>query len=362
MTTTDASEATHHLLEESSPVHLVLEDLAIRYRVGGAALHAVDGVGFELTPGDSLGLVGESGCGKTTVLKAILRLLPTNATAEGRILLDSEDVLTMSSSRLRAIRWTKLSLITQSAINSLDPVYRIGDQIVESITAHVDVDTRTARERAAELLQMVGIPADRINDYPHQLSGGMRQRVVIAMALSLNAGLLLADEPTTALDSITQDQVLSAIQALQRQHHRSMILVTHDMAVVAETCDRLVVMYAGRVMESGPTTAVLMNPFHPYTMGLRNAFPIMQDQGRDLISIPGNVPGLLDPPPGCRFASRCPFRTEKCVTVDPPLIEVGPDHRSACHYPDQAEIFRARAQQHATWREEHTVGDEWGTR
>lgn len=347
----DTANVKDGVFEESAPVHLLVEDLHVRYRVGEAELHAVDGIGFELRPGDSLGLVGESGCGKTTVLKAILRLLPSNAIIQGGVLLDDEDVLAMSSKRLREVRWTKLSLITQSAMNSLDPVYRIGDQIAESITAHIDVDKREALARAARLLEVVGIPVDRINDYPHQLSGGMRQRVVIAMALSLNAGLLIADEPTTALDSIMQDQVLGRIKELQRELERSMILVTHDMAVVAETCDRLVVMYAGRVMESGPTEAVLVEPFHPYTMGLRNAFPTMTDVGRDLISIPGNVPSLFDPPPGCRFASRCPFSTDECRKVDPPLVEVGPDHRSACHYPEQAEEFRMRAQQRRTWQD-----------
>lgn len=343
--------AMGELGEESAPVRLRVERLKVRYRVGDSHLVAVDGVDFELTPGQSMGLVGESGCGKTTVLKAILRLLPPSVGTEGKILLDDEDVLQMSAKRLRQVRWTKLSLITQSAMNALDPVYRIGDQIVESIVAHVDIGKKEAWKRSERLLEVVGMPSDRIDDYPHQLSGGMRQRAVIAMALSLNAGLLLADEPTTALDSIMQDLVLGRIKALQSQLSRSMILVTHDMAVVAETCERVVVMYAGRVMESGPTTSVLLDPYHPYTMGLRNAFPTMQDEGRDLISIPGDVPSLIDPPVGCRFASRCPFSTEQCVTVDPPLLEVETGHLSACHYPDQVEEFRRRAEQRATWEQ-----------
>jgi oligopeptide/dipeptide ABC transporter ATP-binding protein len=177
----------------------------------------------------------------------------------------------------------------------------------------------------------------------------MRQRAVIAMALSLNAGLLLADEPTTALDSIMQDQVLARIRRLQEELSRSMILVTHDMAVVAETCDTLAVMYAGRIIETGPIATVLTKPFHPYTMGLRNAFPRIDDERRELISIPGNLPSLIDPPQGCRFAPRCPFGTEYCVRVDPPLMEVSEGHFSACHYPEKAEEFRARAEERRIW-------------
>lgn len=253
-----------------------------------------------------------------------------------------------------AISWP---IPSKGTMNALDPVYRIGDQIVESIVAHVDIPKEEARRRSERLLEIVGIPGDRIDDYPHQLSGGMRQRAVIAMALSLDAGLLLADEPTTALDSITQDQVLGSIKKLQREFRRSMILVTHDIGVVAETCDRVVVMYAGRVMESGPTASVLLTPYHPYTMGLRNAFPTMQDEGRDLISIRGNVPSLVDPPVGCRFAPRCPFSTERCVTEDPPLLDVGAQHLSACHYPEHVESFRERAARHTTWGEHAAVGD-----
>jgi oligopeptide/dipeptide ABC transporter ATP-binding protein len=293
--------------------------------------------------------VGESGCGKSTVGKAILRLLPDDARVEGKVLLDGDDVLHMSDKELRNVRWTKLALVTQSAMNSLDPVYRIGDQIVESITAHENVGKKRAWARAEELFDLVGIPTERLRDYPHQFSGGMRQRAVIAMALSLNAGLLVADEPTTALDSIMQDQVLTRIRELQDAFHRSMILITHDIGVVAETCQSVAVMYAGCIVEIGPTAAVLAEPFHPYTMGLRNAFPRIEDERRELISIPGTLPNLINPPQGCRFASRCPFKTEHCERVVPPLIEVGKGHRSACHYPERAADFRARAEERQTW-------------
>ena len=337
------------LVDRKPPVHLRVDDLRVQYRVAGGYLKAVDGISFEVRPGESIGLVGESGCGKSTVAKAILRLLPDDARVDGKVLLDGRNVLGMSNKELRGIRWTKLALITQSAMNSLDPVYRIGDQIVESIVTHEKMSKQEAWKRAEELFTLVGIAPERLRDYPHQFSGGMRQRAVIAMALSLNAGLLVADEPTTALDSIMQDQVLARIHRLQEELSRSMILVTHDMAVVAENCKTLAVMYAGRIIETGPIAVVLAAPFHPYTMGLRNAFPTISDERRQLISIPGNLPNLINPPVGCRFAARCPFRTDHCERVDPPLVKVGEDHFSACHYPEQAEVFRARAQERKTW-------------
>jgi len=337
------------LVDRKPPVHLLVEDLRVQYRVAAGYLKAVDGISFEVRPGESIGLVGESGCGKSTVAKAILRLLPENARVDGTVLLDSKDVLRMSNKELRSVRWTKLALITQSAMNSLDPVYRIGDQIVESIVTHEPIGKQNAWKRAEELFTLVGIKPDRLRDYPHQFSGGMRQRAVIAMALSLNAGLLVADEPTTALDSIMQDQVLARINRLQEELSRSMILVTHDMGVVAETCQKLAVMYAGRILELGPTATVLSAPFHPYTMGLRNAFPTISDERRQLISIPGNLPSLINPPAGCRFRARCPFATELCERVDPALAEVGEGHLSACHYPDKAGEFRERASERKTW-------------
>lgn len=357
MTTEPAPAATSGRLQERPPVDLRIEDLRVRYRVAQGYLAAVDGVSLEVEPGDSLGLVGESGCGKTTVAKAVLRLLPEDAEVDGKVLLDGDDLLTMSGRQLQKVRWTKLALITQSAMNALDPVYRIGDQIVESIFAHEAMSKEAAWKRAEELFTWVGIPTERLRDYPHQFSGGMRQRAVIAMALSLSAGLLFADEPTTALDSIMQDQILGRIRSLQEELRRSLILVTHDMAVVAETCASLAVMYAGRIVESGPTRTVLSDPFHPYTMGLRNAFPTLHGQRGQLISIPGNLPDLIDPPRGCRFASRCPFSTDRCLEEDPPLIEVGPGRRSACHYPDEAERFREEAAELSTWSGAHRNGN-----
>jgi peptide/nickel transport system ATP-binding protein len=342
-------------LSRKPPVQMVVEDLRVAYRTERGPFRAVDGISFEVAPGSVLGLVGESGCGKSTVVKALLRLLPDSAATSGRVLLDGADVLAMDARTLRSVRWNKLALVTQSAMNALDPVVRIGDQIVESIRAHEDVDKAAAMRRAAGLFALVGLPPERLIEFPHQFSGGMRQRAVIAMALSLNAGLLLADEPTTALDPIMQDQIMSRIRDIQRSLARSMILVTHDVGVVAENCDTVAVMYAGKIVEKGPTLDVLTAPRHPYTMGLRNAFPRMPEEGETrppLISISGGLPDLLQPPPGCRFAPRCPFATALCIAEEPPLAPAGSGHQSACHYHDRAAEFRAAALNPATWRKQ----------
>ncbi|WP_305985888.1 ABC transporter ATP-binding protein [Roseibium sp. MMSF_3544] len=339
-------------LDEKPSVHLEVLDLAVTYKTVKGSFHAVDNISFEVAPGSNLGLVGESGCGKSTVVKALMRLTPEDAALSGRVLVNGADLIAMNAEQLQKVRWTQIALVTQSAMNSLDPVVRVGDQIVESIRAHVGTSYATAWKRAEALFAMVGLPAARLREYPHQFSGGMRQRTVIAMALSLNAGLLLADEPTTALDPIMQDQVLARIQALQKSLHRSMILVTHDIAVVAETCEMVAVMYAGRIVEYGPTATVLTKPLHPYTMGLENAFPRMPsgDGVRPpLISIRGGLPNLLSPPKGCRFAQRCPFATERCTTEDPIIDIKASSHVAACHYPSRAEEFRRKAAEAETW-------------
>lgn len=342
-------------LDAKPPVHLSIENLSVAYATSRGPFRAVDKVSLEVKPGSNLGLVGESGCGKSTVIKSLMGLLPTDAEVGGKILLDGRDILGLSESELQSVRWTQIALVTQSAMNSLDPVYRVGDQIVESIRAHVRVSHATAWTRAQELFTLVGLSPGRLSDYPHQFSGGMRQRAMIAMALSLNAGLLLADEPTTALDPIMQDQVMTRIKQVQDRLHRSMILVTHDIAVVAETCQSVAVMYAGRVVERGPTLDVLKKPFHPYTMGLQNAFPRMPGADGErlpLISIHGVVPNLLNPPRGCRFAARCPFATDLCRNEDPPMVEVSGDQAAACHYTDRGKEFRTTSAQAETWRKQ----------
>ncbi len=340
-------------LAEKPPVHLSVRDLSVTYATPRGPFYAVGGISFEVKPGTVLGLVGESGCGKSTVVKAIMRLLPDSATTGGQVLLDDTDVLALDPRGLRRVRWTQIALITQSAMNALDPVIQVGDQIAESIRAHVDVTRDEAWARAASLFALVGLPAARLKEYPHQFSGGMRQRAVIAMALSLNAGLLLADEPTTALDPIMQDQIMSRIRRIQDLLHRSMILVTHDIGLVAENCQTVAVMYAGQIVERGPTIEVLSRPWHPYTIGLQNAFPRMPEEGDarpPLISIAGGLPNLLDPPRGCRFAPRCPFATDHCTAEPPSLRQLAEDHAAACHYAERAAEFRARAVDPATWK------------
>jgi oligopeptide/dipeptide ABC transporter ATP-binding protein len=258
----------------------------------------------------------------------------------------------MDARTLRRVRWNRIALVTQSAMNALDPVLRVGDQIVESIRAHEPVPREEVWARAARLFALVGLPPERLREFPHQFSGGLRQRAVIAMALSLNAGLLLADEPTTALDPIMQDQIMGRIRAVQDRFHRSMILVTHDIGLVAENCDTVAVMYAGRIVERGPARVVLTEPLHPYTMGLRNAFPRMPEEGEarpPLISIAGGLPNLLHPPQGCRFAARCPFAVERCRTDDPALAEPVPGHAVACHRAAEAVAFREAAVRPGTW-------------
>ncbi|MHA6729503.1 ABC transporter ATP-binding protein [Devosia sp. A369] len=339
-------------LESKHAVRLNVENLSVAYRTARGPFYALDKISFSVDPARTLGLVGESGCGKSTVVKALMRLLPEGTEVGGRVLLDDIDLLALDKASLNRLRWSSIALVTQSAMNSLDPVYTIGDQIVESIRTHMPVTRGVAWKRAEEMFALVGLPAARLHEFPHQFSGGMRQRAVIAMAMSLNAGLLLADEPTTALDPIMQDQIMGRIKALQKRLHRSMVLVTHDIAVVAETCNDVAVMYAGTIVERGPVRDVLTAPLHPYTMGLRNAFPMLPKDGeekRPLIWIAGRVPNLLAPPKGCRFASRCPFATELCRN-EAPQLQGSEAHVAACHYPQLAVEFRQRAAQASTWK------------
>ena len=349
--TTRTSRLMEQLRQQTKPVELTVDHLRAYYATQSGYVRAVDDVSFEVRPGDYLGIVGESGCGKTTLVKAVFRLLPDDAFVDGDVRLDGRNVLTMTANELRQIRWTRMSLITQSAMNSLDPVYRVGDQIVEAIRAHVDVSYDDAWQRAVEMFDLVGLAPDRLRNYPHQFSGGMRQRAIIALSLVLQPGLIIADEPTTALDVITQDQILARIRRIHEAMSASMILVTHDISVIAETCNNTAVMYAGEIVECGPTISVLQEPCHPYTMGLKNAFPNIKGGINKLIAIPGSPPSLIDPPRGCRFAERCPFATDRCRDFKPSLRHVGADHSAACHYTDQAASLRERAKKKSTWDE-----------
>ena len=338
---------------------LDIRNLQTHYGSKEKPVKAVDGISFTLERGKSLGLVGESGCGKTTAAKSINRILSgSGRIAGGEVLFKGRDLVRMTEEEMNRLRWKEISLITQSAMNALDPVYTVGDQIIEAIQTHERASRREAAERAAELFSLVGIEKNRLWNYPHQLSGGMKQRVVIAMALALNPDLVIADEPTTALDVVVQDGIMKQLEHLQEKFQMALILVTHDISVVAETCPTLAVMYAGRIMEYGATSEVLRDPFHPYTMGLQNAFPTLTGAAGDLISIPGFLPDLTDPPKGCRFCTRCPFAEEQCLHVPPPAHEVRPGHRVECHYPEKAEEFRHRAKNPETWqqrREQHGV-------
>ncbi len=304
----------------------------------GTPLRAVEDVSFHLERGSSLGLVGESGCGKTTAMMSLLRLLPEEGRiVRGQVLLDGQDILQYSEAQMRQVRWNEASMVFQGAMNALNPVRTIESQIMEPLLLHgIQFEKQAARKRAGELLEMVGIPAQRGNQYPHQYSGGMRQRAVIAMALSCIPSILIADEPTTALDVMIQAQILELLEQLQSGLGLSLIIVTHDLGMVAEVCDDVLVMYGGMVAEYATSDAIFNSPRHPYTQRLLQAFPDVEAPGSALASIPGNPPRLDHLPPGCRFEPRCLSRAEICATAPPPLLEVAPGHWAACYLVEAA--------------------------
>lgn len=297
------------------------------------ALNAVEDLSFNLEPGQSLGLVGESGCGKTTVMMAIMRLLPeVGRIISGQVLFNDLDILRISESEMCKVRWADISMIFQGAMNSLNPVRTIENQIMEALLLHRTVDTkRQARKRAAELLTLVGIAPDRGKQYPHEYSGGMRQRTVIAMALACNPKVLIADEPTTALDVMIQAQITELLKELQQELDLTLILVTHDLGVVAEICDEVLVMYAGKLAEYGTSDTIYNTAKHPYTRRLLKAFPDVSNLDADLASIPGVPPRLDALPPGCRFSPRCHLCKEYCKRDVPGLTSIGDNHNIACH-------------------------------
>ena len=331
---------------------LEIENLRVQYRTPRGPVRAVDGASFSVPEGAVVGLVGESGCGKTTVARAITGVMARSASiAGGAIRFAGRDLVAMSERERAALLWTELAFVPQSAMNSLDPVYRVGTQLEEVLRVRGGFDRARAEARAAELFEMVGLSRSRLSEYPHQFSGGMRQRAAIAMALALSPRLVIADEPVTALDVIVQRQVLDTIRDLQRRLKLSMILVTHDISVVAYVCDQVVVMYAGEVVETGPVAEVLGRARHPYTMGLNNAFPDLESASGTLVPIEGAPPDLLAPPGGCRFAPRCPFAEQRCAREAPPsLAASGAGHRGACWREDEAPALRARAREVSTWQ------------
>lgn len=336
--------------EESTPL-LEVERLEVDYNTRRGLMKAVAGISFSLKPGRHLGLIGESGCGKTTTGRALLRVLPRNGhISGGEIRFKDHDLVRAKDEEMRRLRWREISMVPQASMDSLDPVYRVGKQVLEVLVHRGGMGRGEARERAVELFALVGLSPDRLDNYPHEFSGGMRQRAVIAMALALNPDVVIADEPVTALDVIVQHQVLKTFRELQDRLRLSVIMITHDISVVAETCDEVAVMYAGKIMELAAVEAFFYQPYHPYTLGLQNAFPNLAHPEQALISIDGYPPDLVDPPQGCRFNTRCPFAIERCFHEEPPLIEVAPGHQAACHRWTDVEYLRAKAKEAATWQ------------
>jgi peptide/nickel transport system ATP-binding protein len=311
---------------------LSVRDLEVTYKTQAGPMPAVRGVSLDIQRGEVLGLAGESGCGKSTIVNAILRLLPPGTTVGGEILLNDEDVLTMKPGRLRAVRWTGASVVFQGAMHALNPVQRIGDQLAEAIVIHGQSNEREAMVRVGGLLEQVGLPPRRLRDYPHELSGGQKQRVMIAMALACGPSLVIADEPTTALDVMVQAQVLSLLNKLQRDLGLAMLFITHDLSVLVEVSDRLAIMYAGRIVEEGLSAPVFAQPTHPYTEALAAAFPAIGDLRfrRAPSGLGGDPPQPDSVPPGCSFHPRCPYAFDECATVVPDLFDAGEQRRAAC--------------------------------
>jgi len=322
---------------------LELSDVRMYYRTSAGYVKAVDGVSFSVAKERTVGIAGESGSGKTSIASTILKLLPSNAEIiSGSITLEGKDLITASEEEMRKIRWKEISLIPQASMNSLNPVFRIGDQIAEAIMAHEEVGKAEAMDRARELLGMVGIPPERASSYPHEFSGGMKQRVAIAMALALHPPLVIADEPTTALDVVVQAEILELLRDIKQKFSTSILMITHDLSIISELADEVLVMYAGKIVEKADVFSLYKRPMHPYTQGLLGAFPDIRAPRKRLVSIPGSPPDLAALPPGCSFNPRCPYATDRCRTEEPKLREVEPGHWVACHYAEEIASGSAR--------------------
>ncbi len=314
---------------------LELKDLKMYYNTKQGIVKAADGISFVLNQGESMGLVGESGCGKTSVSMSIMRLLAENAEiVGGQILFKGKNIVNISEEEMNKIRWAGIAMIFQAAMNSLNPVYKVGDQIIEAILAHEpDVTFEEARERVAELYKLVGLDPKRMDNYPHEYSGGMKQRAVIAMSLACNPDMIIADEPTTALDVIVQDMILKELSRIQKKLNMSMIYISHDIAVIAEVAEKIAIMYAGKIVELSDAVTIFKRPAHPYTVGLMSSFPSIHGEKKKLVTIPGEPPNLLNAPDHCRFAPRCPFATKECWEKMPTYEEIEPNHYVACFHP-----------------------------
>jgi peptide/nickel transport system ATP-binding protein len=312
---------------------LEVDQLVMRYQVKEGWVSAVEDVSFTLHKGEALGLVGESGCGKTSIALSLLRLQAENGKiVGGRVRLAGTDLVALPEHEMRKHRWNDISMVFQGAMNTWNPVHRIGDQIKEALDIHwpEPISRQDARYRIGELFQMVGLNPEMMDRYPHEFSGGMRQRAVIAMALSCNPQIIIADEPTTALDVIVQDRILAELKRIQEELGMSIIYISHDLAVIAEVTDAMAVMYAGKIVEYGTTETVFGRMRHPYAWLLLSSTPSITGPRRKLAPLEGEPPNLLDPPPGCRFSPRCPFATEQCYVEEPPLGDIGDDHLVAC--------------------------------
>lgn len=316
----------------SPPELLRVENLRVEYLTAAGRVRVVDDVSFTVRRGETFGLAGESGSGKSTIALALLRLLKAPAAITGgRVLFDGQDVLALDEPALRRLRWRQISLVTQSAMNALNPVIPIGEQLADAVLAHEPVSRRRAHDRAGELLALVGLDAARRRSFAHELSGGMRQRVVIAMALALSPPLVLMDEPTTALDVVVQRDLLAQLARLQRERGFAVVFITHDLSLMLELCTRIGVLYAGRLAEVAPARELGAGPRHPYTRGLLRSFPSLHEPTTALDGIGGNPPDPRAPPPGCRFHPRCDQRTAACSVRQPPPVTVAPGHELACH-------------------------------
>ena len=331
---------------------LEVRGLGVQYQTQQGDVHAVTDVSFHVYANEVFGIAGESGCGKSTLIKALLRLLADNANFDAEVAIYRDrDLFAMSDKAFRRdILWQEISLVPQSAMNSFNPVYRVGDQVVESILAHKNIGRKEARERVSELFDIVGLQSDLMQSYPHEFSGGMRQRAMIAMALSLDPGLIVMDEPTTGLDVLVQERILRRIREIRSEIESSIILITHDIAVIAEMSDRIAVMYGGELMEQASAIDLFESPYHPYTLGLNNAFPSIRDIGSELISIPGSPPTLVGPLKACPFEPRCPFSIDQCLQANPEPVGIGEYHQVRCFRTDNPEELRERAREKTTWR------------
>ncbi len=336
---------------------LDVRELRVEYMSPSGPVVAADNVSFHIDPGEVYGLAGESGCGKSTVALALLRVLgPPAVITGGQVCFNDTDVLRLDDSELEQYRWRDVAMVFQSAMNSLNPVMKIGDQIIDALQAHEQMSTRAARERVKELLQIVGIDPRRIDAYPHELSGGMRQRAVIAMALALNPPLLIMDEPTTALDVVVQQEIMQQLSDLKSQFGFSVLFITHDLSLLVEFSDRIGIMYAGEIVEEAPAKELFKDPKHPYTFGLMHSFPLVHGPRRALTGIPGAPPNLLDPPSGCRFHDRCALAFAPCPLQRPQLIQLPGDRQVACFLHDGVHDFDTSTAMQARIDEADLVG------